>query len=104
MKLLELYQEKIMVAIRGLDRIRFRGTLRWLANEAGMNSFLGSQGILLKNFTTWAKNITSEIRQCCDTRAEDNGIKTHYLNRSGINKEELARNIADQRGIEVGPI
>jgi len=33
MKLKELYKEKIMGAIKGLDRIRFRGTLRWLANE-----------------------------------------------------------------------
>ena len=33
MKLMELYQDKIMGAISGLDRIRFRGTLRLLANH-----------------------------------------------------------------------
>jgi hypothetical protein len=33
MKLMELYQDKIVGAIKGLDRIRFRGTLRWLATR-----------------------------------------------------------------------
>ncbi len=32
MKLMELYQGKVMGAVKGLDRIRFRGTLQraWL--------------------------------------------------------------------------
>ena len=104
MKLLELYQEKIMGAISGLDRIRFRGTLRWLANATGINRFLGCQGILLKNFTQWAKNITADIRAGCDNRAGEYGIETIYLNSSGINKEELARKIAAERGITTGAI
>ena len=104
MKLLELYKDKVMGAISGLDRIRFRGTLRWLANEAGINRFLGCQGILLKNFTNWAKNITADIRECCDNRAGEYDIETIYLNSSGINKEELARKIAAERGITAGAI
>lgn len=104
MKLMELYKEKIMGAISGLDRIRFRGTLRWLANTTGINTFLGGHGILLKDFTHWAKNITADIRRCCDHRAQEYGIETIYLNRSGINKEELARQMAEERGVSVGPI
>jgi hypothetical protein len=104
MKLMELYQNKIMGAISGLDRIRFRGTIRWLANATGINRFLGCQGILLKNFTQWAKNITADIRAGCDNRAGEYGIETIYLNRSGINKEELARKIAEERGITTGAI
>ena len=104
MKFLELYKEKIMGAISGLDRIRFRGSLRCLANERGMNIFLRGHGILLKNFTSWAKNITANIRQCCDLRAESLGLNTVYLNRSGVNKEELARKIAAENGISEGAI
>jgi malate/lactate dehydrogenase len=42
MKLMELYKEKVMGAIKGLDRIRFRGTLRLLACIAsdGIGHFL----------------------------------------------------------------
>ena len=50
MKLMELYKDKIMGAISGLDRIRLRGTLRWLATQTGITTFLRSHGILLKDF------------------------------------------------------
>ncbi len=72
MKLMELYEDKVMGAITGLDRIRFRGTLRWLANDAGINRFVSMQRILLKDFTAWAKNITSLMRNSCDEKAIDN--------------------------------
>jgi hypothetical protein len=51
MKLMELYQDKIMGAIRGLDRIRFRGTLRLLANQNGLRKFMSFTNILLKDFS-----------------------------------------------------
>lgn len=104
MKLLELYQNKIMGAISGLDRIRFRGTLRWLANGTGIGRFLCSQGILLKDFTGWAKDITQNIRDRCNRQAGRLGIETIYLNRSGIDKEKYAREIARRNGIDRGPI
>ena len=104
MKLMELYKNKVIGAITGLDRIRFRGTLRWLANDAGINRFVSMQRILLKDFTAWAKKITSGMRNCCDEKAAEYGIQTVYLNRSGIDKEQLARQIAEQKGISEGPI
>ncbi|MBN2841941.1 MAG: hypothetical protein JXM68_02560 [Sedimentisphaerales bacterium] len=104
MNFLELYKDKVSGAISGLDRIRFRGTIRWLANELGISKFLGSQGILLKDFTGMAKKLTMEIRDCCDEMASKCGIETVYLRSSGVNKEQLAREIAQRCGIETGPI
>ncbi|MBE7546295.1 MAG: hypothetical protein HS127_03965 [Planctomycetia bacterium] len=49
-KLMELYRDRIVGAISGLDRIRFRGTLRWLASERGMGTFMNQARILLKDF------------------------------------------------------
>jgi len=102
--LMELYQDQIRGAIKGLDRIRFRGTLRWLANESGMRTFLGKRGILLKDFTRWVQGITLGIRDSCDRRAQELGLETRYLNSGEIDKEELARKIAQEKGIAVGPI
>lgn len=104
MKLMELYKNKIMGAISGFDRIRFRGTLRWLANQKGINRFLGCHHILLKDFKTWAMSITADIRDSCNKRADHFGIETIYLNRSRVNKEELARQVAQEKGIVTGPI
>ena len=53
MKLMKLYQNKIMGAISGLDRIRFRGTLRLLANQKGLSRFMSHAHILLKEFSGW---------------------------------------------------
>ena len=50
-----MYAKSICGAISGWDRIRFRGTIRWLASTQGLNSYLGTRRILLKDFGKWAK-------------------------------------------------
>jgi len=104
MKLMELYKEKIMGAISGLDRIRFRGTWRWLANDRGMKVFLQHSNVLLKDFPKWAQSITKRIRTSCEEKAHALGIETRYLTSSSDDKEKLARKIAENKGIEQGPI
>ena len=98
MKLMELYQDKIVGAIRGLDRIRFRGTLRWLASQRGLATFMGHSHILLKDFSQWVNGLTAQIRNSCQSRAEALGIAVRYLASSGVNKEKLAREIVDLAG------
>ena len=104
MKLMELYQERVMGAIRGLDRIRFRGTLRWLANDTGMKTFLRHSHILLKDFGDWANNVTARVRESCQRRAAELGIELRYLTSSSVNKEKLARRLAEEKGFSEGPI
>jgi hypothetical protein len=104
MKLMELYKNKIMGAISGLDRIRFRGTLRWLANQSGLSTFMSHRHILLKDFSGWVESLTAMIRQSCEAVADKLGIETMYLRRSTIDKEKLAREIAQSKGIEEGSI
>jgi hypothetical protein len=104
MKLMELYQNKIMGAISGLDRIRFRGTLRWLASQRGLNTFMSYSHILLKDFSGWVEGLTAMIRQSCEAKARELGIDVCYLRSGGIDKEKLARDIAVQKGITEGSI
>ncbi len=104
MKLVELYGDKVLGSIKGLDRIRFRGTLRWLANAEGLRCFLGHSGILLKQFGAWAEAKTQAVRQSCARQAEALGIPTVYLRSSAVDKEAQARRIAQERGMVNGPI
>jgi hypothetical protein len=104
MKLMELYKDKITGAIRGLDRIRFRGTLRWLANQSGLSRFMSFTDVLLKDFGGWAEGLTSMIRQSCRAKADELGIETHYLRSTSIDKGKSAREIAESRGIKEGSI
>ena len=44
------HASKIKGVLNGLDRIRFRGTLRWLANPRGMMNWLWHRQVKLKDF------------------------------------------------------
>lgn len=104
MKLMALYRDRLWGAISGLDRVRFRGTLRWLANERGLGTFMHSAGILLKDFSGWAQRLTEQVRQSCEERARQLEIETRYLRRGGVDKEALARQIAAEMKISSGSI
>ena len=104
MRLLESYQDKILGAVRGLDRIRFRGTLRLLANHTGMRKFMSFTNVLLKDFATWAEGLTAVMRQSCQAKADELGIEIHYLTSPNINKEKYVREFAESRGIKEGSI
>ena len=41
----KLYNDKILGAMNGWDRIRLRGTIRWLASTRGLATYLGTRGI-----------------------------------------------------------
>jgi hypothetical protein len=104
MRLVELYGDKVLGAIKGLDRVRFRGTLRWLANADGLRSFLSHTGVLLKDFKGWALEKTAQVRDGCARQAQTLGIPTLYLRSSAVDKDGEARRIARERAIANGPI
>jgi hypothetical protein len=104
MKLMELYQDKIVGTIKGLDRIRFRGTLRWLATQRGLRTFMNHTHVLLKDFSGWVNGLTRLIRDSAEQRARELGIEVRYLPRAGVDKENLAREIAQAKGITQGSI
>ena len=104
MKLIERYRDQVYGVISGLDRIRFRGTLRWLATQSGLARFMTSTGILLKDFSGWVNGLTDQIRESCRARAEELGMEIQYLTGGRVDKEKLARQIAARKGITEGPI
>jgi len=75
-ELIELYKEKLFCVIKGLDSIRFRGTLRWIANDTGIRAFLKKNYILLRDFSQWANNLTTSIQKNCEEQASKLGIET----------------------------
>ena len=99
MNFTQLYQERIVGVIEGLDRIRFRGTDRMLSNTGGFSIALHQMGILLKDFGRWAEKATKLLRGSCAQQARKLGMAIHYLRRSGEDKEALARQIAQDQGV-----
>ncbi len=98
------HQDDVMGALNGFDRIRFRGTQRWLANERGLMSFLWSIQVKLTEFIDYSKDITRRLREHIEGLAEQSGRPSTYLYSSGQSKEDLARQIAEDDGIQQGLI
>lgn len=96
------HASEIKGVLSGFDRIRFRGTIRWLASLQGMNTFMGSIGLLYKDFTDWAKQRSERIYKASLKLAVEAGRPSHYLQNSQIRKEDLAREIAARDGITEG--
>lgn len=101
---LSVHEADVKGVISGFDRVRFRGTLRFLANVRGLLVFLRSAGILLKDFADWAMDLTEEIRRTTERKAHDLDRKLVYLESCHTNKEETALKIAQDEGITEGLI
>jgi hypothetical protein len=80
--------------LSGFDRVRFRGTIRWLASLRGMLTWLSISNILLKDFTEYAKGITDQVRSHSRLVAERADRPLIYLSSSSLRKEDFARDIA----------
>jgi hypothetical protein len=99
-----IHESKIKGVLSGFDRVRFRGTLRMLANTSGMGCFLHYVGVLLKEFKEWSVELTDRIRRAS---AELAGVRQRpviYLYSCHTDKEALARDIAKLDGITEGLI
>lgn len=88
--------------LSGFDRVRFRGTLRLVANLRGLSCWLAYHGILLKSFKSVMMEMTETIRQATARLAKDAGRPVIYLQSSSVRKEDVAQQIAASQGITEG--
>lgn len=96
------YASEIKGVLSGFDRVRFRGTLRWLAHLQGMGSWLGHTGVLLKDFRSYAMGLTDRIKGSTQELAQQADRPLEYLTSSSIRKEDYARQIAERDNITSG--
>ena len=101
---MDRYGSEVLSVLSGWDRLAFRGTLRWLSSVRGLSSYLACRKILLRDFKEWAQHLTEQVRDSCQALAEGLGVRTVYLRSSGQDKDRLARCIATEDGVEMGPI
>jgi hypothetical protein len=96
------HAQAVIGMVQGWDRLRFRGTLRMLANVVGMDRFLGYGGHLLKDFKQYAQTVSRRVREQSLAVAEAAGRPVEHLNSPKINKEQRAAAIAQRDGITEG--
>jgi len=101
---IQRYGSSVIGRLDGFDRIRLRGTLRWLCYADGMGKYLSAMKILLKDFKDYALGITDRVRRATEQIAETAGRPLRYLASSSTSKEDAARQIAEEDGIREGLI
>jgi len=84
--------------LSGWDRVRFRGTLRLLANVAGLGSFLNHRGVLLKEFGAFAQDVRDRVQASIESVAAKAGKTPVYVPSPAIDKEQLVRKILAEEG------
>jgi hypothetical protein len=96
------HMDSVAGVISGWDRLRFRGTLRMLANVVGMFRFLCYTGHLLKDFGAYALSLSQMVRAASLGVAQACGRPIIYLNSPSICKEDKAAEIEERDGIREG--
>jgi hypothetical protein len=93
----------VLGVLHGFDRLRFRGSKRQLCHLAGLRSWLGHTGILLKDYKLFARDLTLSLCAAIEGPAERQGLY-RFLNNCRDSKEEVALRLAAQQGRTQGLI
>lgn len=101
-RFLQRHAERITGVLSGFDRVLFRGTLRSLSYLEGMDKFLGSQGVLYKEFGAFAERLSGQVKAQAEAIAQQHGRPLRYLESAQESKEAIARAIMEKDGIREG--
>jgi hypothetical protein len=104
LKFLQRFSSQVIGVLNGLDRIRFRGTKRLLASVGGMIHYFRLQKVLNKDFTPFAAAMTEQLKVGIEEQAKSWGHPVDYVPSGQTCKEDLALQLAQQRGIQEGLI
>jgi hypothetical protein len=100
----EQHADDVFGMLSGFDRVRLRGTLRWLAHLQGMQSFLITSGVRLTEFGSYVEDVTTRVKQATEAVTAAAARPLIYLTRPDLNKEQIARELAQRDGITAGLI
>lgn len=98
------YAHCLAGVLSGFDRLVFRGTLRRLSYVEGLRGYLWERKVLLKEFGAHAQSVTQRVKDAVQTVAHTAQVPIQYLASADTSKEEVARQIARERGVTAGPV
>jgi len=101
-RFLKRHQDRIIGTIAGFDRLLFRGSLLSICHRDGLDKFLGSQGVLYKDWEPFVEQISNRIRAEAQQIAKQAGRPFFYLASAQASKEELAEKLVKQDQIQEG--
>ena len=103
-RFLERHRGRITGTLSGFDRMLFRGSLRSITYVKGLEIFLYSQHVLMKDFSNYVVRLSARLVEHAKQLASKAGRPYVYLPSSKESKEELALQIAQRDAITQGLI
>jgi hypothetical protein len=103
-RFLERHRDRITGTLEGFDRVLFRGTLRSIAHVKGLQVFLYSQRVLMKDFGSYVLRLSERVVEHAKQQATELGRPYIYLPSSKDSKEEQALQIVQRDRIKQGLI
>lgn len=102
-----VHQDRVVGKLTCFDRLVFKGHLTAFYPDGGLKLFLDRQGVLLRDFGAYANALSEEAKRHAKETAARAGrpylyLEQTYTRRSGLSKEQLAREIAERDGIREG--
>jgi len=101
---IQRHASSVMGVLNGFDRLRFRGTFRWMCYAGGLGRYLSAIGVRLTQFKEFTQNVTAQVRESIEGVARTAGRPIEYLAKPSTSKEGYARAIAERDGIREGLI
>lgn len=103
-RFLTRHSDRITATLSGFDRLRFRGSLRSISYLKGLDIFLSTQRVLLKDFGRYVEGLSDTVKAHAERLAAAAGRPLEFLPSSRISKEDRARAIAQRDGVTTGLI
>ena len=100
----EIYHSKLFGAIRGFDRIRFRGTIRSISDSKGLGRALISMGVLLVQFKEFFLGITTRILAGAKKYCAEKGVEYVWAMEK-VDKDAMAKRVLGEKPADyTGPL
>jgi hypothetical protein len=101
---LNRFGEHVTGFLNGLDRVRFRATLRPLFCPNGPEVYLNYCKVLIKNFKGFAQGLSDRVKKLAYEKFQQAGRPNIYLPTAALNKEALIQELIAKEQIKEGPI
>ena len=92
----------VIGVLSGFDRLVFRGTLRTLSYVDGMGAYLGHRHVLLKDFGTFTKAVSTQVKEASCAVAVRAGRPDIFMASPKAKKEEFVEKLARRDHVKAG--
>jgi hypothetical protein len=98
------FASNISAVLSGYDRLMLTGVIRHLCRPQGVEAYLSTAGVLLKNFGQHMIDVSESVKKASLKQVEANGVEYRYVPSCNVSKEEIARRIAAEKNIRTGHV